>query len=185
MFGPLQVRALSKELWKLKSENLKRLILLSDSARWPATPAHPCTTLTQRGLSSPIFESRLNCILTNCMFGPPKLISENRLFEPKSIERALRERILKAQVMRRQLRRVQLTVRVRQACNPQPWNPSITISTSVHLNSPELLACNYYSSARCDMTSHYTHTIVEYSFQPQYYILSQHCSCEIHNECVI
>ena len=61
----------------------------------------------------------------------------------------------------------------------------ITISTSVHLNSLELHACNHYPSARRDMTSHYTHTIVEYSFQPQYYILSQHCSCEIHNECVI
>jgi hypothetical protein len=74
-------------LWKLKSENLKRLILLSDSARWPATPAHPCTALTQRGQSSQIFESRLNCILTKCMFGPPKLIFVNTLCGPISIER--------------------------------------------------------------------------------------------------
>jgi len=84
----LQVRAVSKELWKVKSENLKRLILLSDSARWPATPAHPCTALTQRGPSSHIFESRLNCILTKCMFGLPKLVSENRLCGPNSIERS-------------------------------------------------------------------------------------------------
>ena len=87
MFGPLQVRALSKELWKLKSENLKRLILLSDSARWPATPAHPCTALTQRCLSCPIFNSRLNCILTKYMFGPPKLGFESRLAGLNSIER--------------------------------------------------------------------------------------------------
>jgi len=80
--------ALSKELWKLNSENLKRLILLSNSARWPATPTHPCTALTQRGLSSQIFESRLNCILTECMFGQPKLVSENRLWGPYSIERS-------------------------------------------------------------------------------------------------
>jgi hypothetical protein len=69
---------------------------------------------------------------------------------------ALRQRIVKALVMRRQLQRVQLTVRVRRACNPQPLNPSITISTLVHLNSPELHACNLHSSACCDMTSHYT-----------------------------
>jgi hypothetical protein len=55
--------------------------------RWPATPAHQCTTLTQRGLSYQIFESRLNCILTKCMFGLPKLVSENRLCGPNSIER--------------------------------------------------------------------------------------------------
>ena len=84
----LQVQSLAKELWKLKSENLKRLILLSDSARWPATHAHPCTTLSQRGLSSQIFESRLNCILTECMFGPPKLVCENRLCGPNSIEKS-------------------------------------------------------------------------------------------------
>jgi len=79
---------ISKELWKHKSENLKRLILLSDSARWPATPTNPCTALTQKGLSSPIFESRLNCILTQWMFVQAKLISENRLCQPKSIKRS-------------------------------------------------------------------------------------------------
>ena len=62
---------------------------------------------------------------------------------------------MKARVMRRQLRRVQLTVRVTRACNPQSSNPSITISSSVHLNSPELHACNHHSSARRDLTSHY------------------------------
>jgi hypothetical protein len=71
----------------LQSENLKRLILLSDSARWPATPVHPCTALTQWGQSSQIFESRHNCILTNCMFGPPELVFEKGLCGPKSIER--------------------------------------------------------------------------------------------------
>ena len=71
----------------VKSEDLKRQILLSDSARWPATPTHPCTALTQRSLSSHIFESRLNCILTQCMFGPQKLVSENRLCGPNSLER--------------------------------------------------------------------------------------------------
>ena len=100
MFGPLQVRALSKKLWKLKSENLKRLILLSDSARWPATPTHPCTTLTQRGLSSQIFESRLNCILTKCMFGPPKLVSENRVSGPKSKQRCSEEENLQSSSLR-------------------------------------------------------------------------------------
>ena len=67
-----------KELWKVKSSNLKRLILLSDPARWPATPAHPCTALTHRGLSSQIFESRLYCVLNECMCGTPKLVSETR-----------------------------------------------------------------------------------------------------------
>ena len=70
--------------------------------------------------------------------------------------KALRERILKARARRRQLRRVQLTVRVRRAWNPQPLNPCITISTSVHLNSPELHACNHHSSACRDMMSQYT-----------------------------
>jgi hypothetical protein len=73
-------------MWMLKSENLKRLILLHDSARWQTTPAHQCTTLTQRGLSSQIFESRLNCVLTKCMFRPPKLIPENRLCQLQSTQ---------------------------------------------------------------------------------------------------
>jgi len=103
--------------------------LFSDSARWPATSAHPCIALTQRGLSSPCIECRFNLILTNCMFGQPNLISENRLCEPISIKSEVRrERIVKAQVKKRQLRRVQLTVSVRQACFPSPaMNQSITI----------------------------------------------------------
>jgi len=49
-------------------------------------PAHPCTSLTQRFLSSQCLDSRLNCILTRCMYGLPRLVSENRLCEPDSIE---------------------------------------------------------------------------------------------------
>jgi hypothetical protein len=52
------------------------------------TSAHPCTALTQRVLCSQIFESRLNSIRTRCMFGLPKLVSENRFCGPKSIERS-------------------------------------------------------------------------------------------------
>jgi len=42
---------MSKEL-ELESENLNKEILLRDSARWPATPAHPYTALTQRTVRS-------------------------------------------------------------------------------------------------------------------------------------
>jgi hypothetical protein len=66
------------------------------------------------------------------------------------------ERFLNAPAMWRQLQRMQLTVSVSRVCNPQPLNPSITNSTSVHLNSPALHAFNQHSSARRDMTSHYT-----------------------------
>jgi hypothetical protein len=80
----------------LKSENLKRLILLSNSARWPATPAHPYTALTHSGLSSQIVESRLNSIMTKCMFGPANLVSQNRLCGPKSIVRSTKRNNLES-----------------------------------------------------------------------------------------
>ena len=140
----------------LKSENLKRLILRSDSARWPATPTHPWTALTQRGLSSQILNQDLTVFWLNVCLGRPNLYPEVDYADQNPLSEALRERILKARVVRRQLQIVQFTVRVRRACNPGPLNPSITISTSVHLNSPELHACNHHSSARRDMMSHYT-----------------------------
>ena len=46
------------------------------------------TDLHFADVSCQIFESRLNCFLTKCMFGPPKLVSENGLCGPNSIERS-------------------------------------------------------------------------------------------------
>ena len=46
----------------------------------------PMNRTYSKGLSSQIFESRLTCILTKWMFWPPKLVSENRLYGPISIE---------------------------------------------------------------------------------------------------
>jgi len=141
---------------QLESENLKRQILLSDPTRWPATPAHPFTALTQRCLSSQFFECRLNSTLTKCVFRPPSLVSGNKLCEPISIMTEVwRQRLLKARVMKRQLRRLQSTVAVRWTCNPHRINLIVTIQSSVYLNSTKLHAHNHHSSTRCDMTSHY------------------------------
>ena len=82
MFG------LSQKSCSWRARNSKDWFRSVDSARWPATPAHPCTALTQRGLSSRSIESRFNCFLTKCMIGLPKLISENRLCEPNSIKKS-------------------------------------------------------------------------------------------------
>jgi len=69
---------------------------------------------------------------------------------------SVRERILKARGARRQLQQVQLNFWVSRACNPQPLNPSRTISTLVHLNPPDLHACNHHFAACHFMASHYT-----------------------------
>jgi len=71
----------------------------------------------------------------SCMFWPPKLGSENRLCEIMSLNSNVqRQRILNAHIQKIMLGRVQLTVGVKQACNPQPFDPSITIELSVHLD---------------------------------------------------
>ena len=126
----MHVRALSKAL-ELGSDNLTRLILLCNYAEWPTTPAYPCTAHTQRARSSKCFESRSTWILSKFMFSLPKHISENQLHEPTSFRREIRrEKIMKAPVKQRQLWRVQLTVWVRQVCNPQQLKPCITIYIS-------------------------------------------------------
>jgi len=76
----LRVRCLSNEL-QLRSDNPKRPILFNNSARWPATPTHPCTTLSLRGLVSEWFEYRLNSIQTNCLFQLAKPVSENSIMQ--------------------------------------------------------------------------------------------------------
>jgi hypothetical protein len=75
-----------------------------------------------------MLECRLDLILTKCIFGPQKFLSENRLYEPISIMREVRrERLMKARVKERQLRRLQLRVRVRRASNPQQMNLIVAI----------------------------------------------------------
>jgi len=141
----------SEEL-ECQSKNLKRQILLSTSARQPATPSHPCTTLTHLDRSSQCCGYYLSWILIQYRFQPPNLIAEHRVSEPISTRRGgWRERIFKARNSKRQLGRVQLTTRVIQGCNPQPMNPSITISTLGHLKPMVLHAWNY-SSGCCKMT---------------------------------
>jgi len=93
-----------------------------------------------------------------------KIDYENRI----PLRKARRESIYKAHVRKRQLQSVQLSVRVRRVCNPQPLNSTITIQTSVHLNSTELHACNHHSPVRCEIdVSLHIHAIEVYSFQPQ------------------
>jgi len=161
-----------KELWKLKSENLKRLILLSHSTRWLASPALPCTALPQRGLCSQIFESRLNCILTKCMFGPPKLVSENRLCGPNSIKRSSERENLESSSYEKTATKSAIN------CQSQASLQSSAIESKhnyFYFGAPQFpgtacmqpsfccppwhdvsLACNHYSSAHHNMTSHYT-----------------------------
>jgi len=160
---------MSKELWKLKSENHKRRILLSDSTRWAATLAHPSTALTQRGLSFQIFESRLNCILTQCMFGQPKLVSKNRFYVTNSIQRSSeRENPVRSSYEK-------TATKSAINCQSKPSLQSSAIeSKHNHFNfgAPQFpgTSCMQLSSLclpRHDV-SLYIHTIVEYSFQPQY-----------------
>ena len=171
---------------ELESEDIQRQILLNDSARWPATPTHPCTALIQTGLSPQLFGCRLTWIYTKCIFGRPKLISENRLCEIISImSEVQRERILNAWVQTWQLWRVQLTFRERWAPNPRPLNLSITMESSVHLNSRNCMhvIMILLPAVRRHRTMHPYPCCVMLSIPTC--IVSQHCSSETHNEYVI
>jgi hypothetical protein len=104
----------------------------TDSAQWlykmAGNSRSPMDHTYSKRPKFSMLECRPNSILTKCMFGPPTLVSENRLCEPISIMREdRREGLMQAQVMKRQLRRLQLTVRVRRACNPQWMNLIVTI----------------------------------------------------------
>jgi len=157
-----------RELWKLKSENLKWLILLSNSARWPATPTHQCTALTQTALSSQIFEPRLNGILTKCGFGRPKLVSEKRLCGLNSIETC------SERVNVESLSYEKTVTKSATNCWSKPSLQSSAIeSQHNHFNfgEPQFpgTAC-MQPSFLCLLwhdVSLYIHTILEYSFQPQ------------------
>jgi len=105
---------------------------------------------------------------------------------PISLTKVQKDRILIARVLKRQLRTVQLTDRVRRALNPQQWNPRITIQTSVHLNSPELLAWNHYSSVCYKIDISTTHSyLCSKLLSTSTFSWSQYCCGEIHDKCGI
>jgi hypothetical protein len=148
--------------------NLKTLILLSDSARWPATPAHPCNTLTQRGLSSQIFESIFNCILKKSLFGPPKLLSENRFCGLNSIGRSSERENPGSSSYEKIATKSAINCQSKQSLQFSPIEPKYNY---FNFGAPQFsgTAC-MEPSFLCPPwlnVSLYIHTIAEYSFQPQ------------------
>jgi hypothetical protein len=158
----------SNELWNLKSKNLKRLILLSNSGRWPATPTHPCSALTQRGISFQSFEWRHNCTLTKCILGPPKLISENRLCGLDSIKRSSERESLEHICYKQ----TAMNSAINSQSTPNLQSSAIQCNHShVNFSAPQFpgTAC-MQQSFLCQPwydVSLYIHPIVEYRFQPQ------------------
>jgi len=154
--------------WKLHRENLKGLILLSNFPRFLATPAHTSTALTQRGLTSQIFEFRLNYFLPKGMIGPLELLSKNRSCGQNSIEgyskRENPERSSYANTA------------MKSAINCQR-KPSLQSSTIEYEHYDFKVGAPQFSRIECmqpsflclpwDDVSQYIHPIVEYSFQPQ------------------
>jgi hypothetical protein len=156
-------------MWMFQSKNLRRLILLCDSARWQATSAYPCTALIQTGISLQIFKSRLNCILTKCIFRLPNLVSENKWCGPKSIERSSGRENLESTSYD--------NTATKSAMNCQrkaTLQSSAIESKHNHFNSsalqflatacmhPSFLCPPWHDVSLC------IHSIVEYSFQSQY-----------------
>jgi len=181
MFGLCQ----KSSSWRARK--LKRLILLSGLCKIAGNfPAHPCTSHTQRGLRSQSWDSRLNCILTQCMFGLPRLVSENRLCEPNSIETSSKRESLERWCSEQTARKSSIN------CQSKASLQSSAIeSKHNHLNfgAPQFpgTACTQ-SSFLCPpwdlrLTTHSYHCSILLSTPT--FILSQHCYCEIHNECVI
>jgi hypothetical protein len=153
----------------LKSENLKRLILLSVFARWPATPAHPCTALTQRGLRSQIVELRHTCILTKCMFRLPKSRSKNRLCEPKSIGRTSEREKCQCSSYKKTATKSAINCQSKASLQSSAieskhnyFNFGVPQFPGTACMQPTFLCLPWHD------VSLYIHTIVEYSFQPQY-----------------
>jgi len=144
-----------KEL-ELHSDNLKRQILFSDSARWPAAATDPYTALTWWGLSSQWFEYRHHSILTKCIIWVTKThIWKWIMWTNFDQERSSKREKLESLSWEMPASRCAINFHSEASFKSTAIQPKHNHVNFGAPQFPELHACNHHSFALCWMTSHY------------------------------